>query len=267
MSDAVVLVSGLSPDTTQQSLEHFLSFCGKIKSITKTDKTATVEFEKSSAAKTSLMLDGGSLDGVAIRVTAPESAKAAGEAAPRPTSAEGDEVRQDDKPHSAKIAEMLGHGYVLTDAAVTRAIELDQKHGISSKFLTWFQKLDDKYSLQTRAATAHSNVQTRASTLDAKTGASAKMGSLMSTGMSYYEKALASPHGAKVREFYTNAKKEALDVHQEARRIAEEKAGRPIWQQTLPRMSADAPPPAPPADAAAAAPEAAGAAPGFEVKS
>lgn len=41
----------------------------------------------------------------------------------------------------------------------------------------------------------------------------------------YYAKAMASPLGLKVKEFYTTTSKQVRDIHEEARRIAaEEKA-------------------------------------------
>lgn len=38
--------------------------------------------------------------------------------------------------------------------------------------------------------------------------------------MKYYSKAIASPLGQKVRDFYTSTSKQILDIHQEASRIA-----------------------------------------------
>jgi LPS O-antigen subunit length determinant protein (WzzB/FepE family) len=39
----------------------------------------------------------------------------------------------------------------------------------------------------------------------------------------YYAKALASPIGQKVYAFYTSTQKQVLDIHEEAKRIKEEK--------------------------------------------
>lgn len=42
----------------------------------------------------------------------------------------------------------------------------------------------------------------------------------------YYTRALSSPFGQKVKAFYTSTSKQVLDIHEEARRIAEtQKAG------------------------------------------
>jgi len=37
----------------------------------------------------------------------------------------------------------------------------------------------------------------------------------------YYAKAIASPLGQKVQSFYTTTSKQVMDIHEEARRIAE----------------------------------------------
>lgn len=48
--------------------------------------------------------------------------------------------------------------------------------------------------------------------------------------LQYYTKALSSPFGQKVRDFYTKTSKQVLDIHEEAKRLsAEQKA-----QSTVP---------------------------------
>jgi hypothetical protein len=61
----------------------------------------------------------------------------------------------------------------------------------------------------------------------------------------YYQKALASPIGQKVMSFYTNTSKEVIDIHEEARRIADENK----TATTTPPASGQ-PPPAPTTQAA-----------------
>ena len=60
----------MSPTTTEQHLSDFFTFCGKISSIAfdAAAHTATIHFEKPQAAKTAIMLNGGTLDGVHIAV-------------------------------------------------------------------------------------------------------------------------------------------------------------------------------------------------------
>lgn len=223
MSNSVV-VSGLSPTTTEQGLNDFFSFCGKIKSIERHEKNATIVFEKESAAKTSLMLDGGTLDNAVIQVTIPA---ASGDPQPSgsPTTPEpGDHevIKQEDKPRSAIAAEYLAHGYILGDQAIAKAIALDQKHGISAKFSNCFHKIQER-AMKTTPAPA--NAGATPSPAPAK-----NLSSLINWSQPYYEKALNSKQGAKVKEFYTTTSKQVLDVHSEARRIAEEKTGHSIFQ-------------------------------------
>lgn len=51
----------------------------------------------------------------------------------------------------------------------------------------------------------------------------------------YYSKALGTPFGQKVRAFYTTTSKQIQDIHEEARRIADEnKAAAPAPAGTTP---------------------------------
>ncbi|POW11722.1 hypothetical protein PSTT_05032 [Puccinia striiformis] len=190
-SAATVNVSGISETTTEHSLNEFFSFCGKIKSIQRTEKSATIVFEKESAAKTSLMLDGGTLDNSVIQVTLPASSGSSETPASPTTPGEHDELKQEDKPRSAIAAEYLAHGYILGDQAVAKAIALDQKHGISAKFSTYFHKI------QERAAKAKPATPTLDATAAPLAAPAKGLSSLMGWSQQYYEKALASKHGAK----------------------------------------------------------------------
>lgn len=54
-------VAGLAPETTEEKLHDFFSFCGKLVSVQKSGSTADITFEKLSAMRTSLMLNGGTV--------------------------------------------------------------------------------------------------------------------------------------------------------------------------------------------------------------
>ena len=43
---------------------------------------------------------------------------------------------------------------------------------------------------------------------------------------SYFEQALGTPTGQRVRNFYASGNKQVMDVHNEARRLADMKAGK-----------------------------------------
>ena len=45
-------------------------------------------------------------------------------------------------PPAVVAAEYLARGYTLSDQILQRAIELDQQHGISNRFLSYIQNLD-----------------------------------------------------------------------------------------------------------------------------
>lgn len=64
---------------------------------------------------------------------------------------DSDEITQEEKPRSRIIAEYLAHGYVVGDVAAQRAIDLDQKHGVSNRFLATLQTLDEKTKATTKA--------------------------------------------------------------------------------------------------------------------
>ncbi|KDN37532.1 hypothetical protein K437DRAFT_259769 [Tilletiaria anomala UBC 951] len=152
---ATVQVTGLSATTTKQSLEEYFSFCGSIASSSieidadVADKQkATVTFLKSSAASNAAMLNGGQLDGTTVHVAIPcaEASVATKGVHTVPivntSFAAGYKLAQEDKPHSAIVAEVLAHGYKLSDDITKRAIELDNKHGLSTQFRSYLEHID-----------------------------------------------------------------------------------------------------------------------------
>ncbi|KAI1423500.1 major facilitator superfamily transporter [Xylaria sp. FL1777] len=88
---------------------------------------ATVTFEKETAAKTAQLLNNTELDSSQIAVTAANGQS--DDAAPHTASADRDtdHITQEEKPRSRILAEYLAHGYVIGDAAIERAIDLDHK--------------------------------------------------------------------------------------------------------------------------------------------
>ena len=134
-------------------------FCGKISKVefNQEQHTATIHFEKPSAAKTALMLNGGTLDGAHLTIIS-DAAEAKEEGAHHE-----EHIDQSDKPRAGSecslsschqeggrstrswrqvAAEYLAKGYTLSDQILQRAIELDKQHGISNKFLSYIQSLD-----------------------------------------------------------------------------------------------------------------------------
>ena len=126
-----------------------------------------------------------------------------------------EDITQEDKPRSRIVAEYLAHGYVLSDGAIQRAIALDNKHGVSSRFTNALANFDEKYKATDKAKG-----------LDASYGISDKAATGWRGLSSYFEKALGTPTGQKLAAFYTSSDKQVRDIHTEARRLADLKAGK-----------------------------------------
>ncbi|WVQ85455.1 hypothetical protein IAT38_007620 [Cryptococcus sp. DSM 104549] len=274
-------VSGLAPETTEDKLHDFFSFCGKLVAVQKTGSTADITFEKLSAMRTSLMLNGGTLDGAHLEVTS--TADVEKTPSVLPTSATSSTpigegtgaLEQEDKPKAAIVAEYLAHGYVLGDHIVQKAIDVDHKQGISSRFLNFFNSLDSTVGGKVvgENKTVTGKLQEHAAALGAKTREVDQNRGISSKFNDYYSKVFGTPLGQKVVKFYTTTQKQVLDVHEEAKRIAEEKkrgqagpatvpAGEPgsslpssdVKSAEVPSASGAAVPPVVPVTAAAPAP-------------
>jgi hypothetical protein len=189
---------------------------GKITDIkvtpgTNDTKDATVVFEKETAARTAQLLNNTQLGGVQISVTAGDD-KGADTAAPvgGDEARDSDEITQEQKPRSRILAEYIAHGYMIGDAALQRSIELDQKHGVTSRFFSTLQSFDQKY---------HATDRARAT--DESYGISRSATNVWNTLGSYFEKAASSPTGQKIVKFYEDGSRQVQDIHTEARRLAD----------------------------------------------
>jgi len=232
-----VHVAGLSPETSEDKVKDFFLFCGAISSLKKEGNTADITFQKESAARTALMLNGGTLDGAHLEVTSAAAPVAGSTSLPTDANASTpigassstvDEhgITQEDKPKAGIMAEYLAAGYHVSDLLIQRAIEVDHKQGISSKFLAYMEKLDSKVG-STVANEPNAKVSgviggtlaqatNKAKEIDQQRGIS-------SFFLDYYSKAMNTNTGQKVLQFYTSTTKQVKDVHEEAVRIASEK--------------------------------------------
>ncbi|KAF8630867.1 hypothetical protein AX17_005226 [Amanita inopinata Kibby_2008] len=212
-----VNVSGISPTTTEDKLHDFFTFCGKISSIDHKEKNATIQFEKLSAAKTALMLNGGTLDGSTLTVTSDSLPQEETEAIK-----EGQPIDQSEKPRAGIAAEYLAKGYTLSDNILQRMIEFDSKQGISSRFIDYIHSLDT--SLGARALgpdqTISGKVQATVGSATQQAKAVDEQKGYSKIANDYYARAISSPLGQKVKAFYTSTTKQVHDIHEEARRIA-----------------------------------------------
>ncbi|KAL8825804.1 MAG: hypothetical protein Q9170_007651 [Blastenia crenularia] len=226
MSSTVVHVKNIAQQTSEKEVRDFFSFCGKITSLSVTPssdaadspQSATVTFEKETAAKTALLLDNTQLGSSQVQVSSAANLEdiagkpSAGDEAHRDES----DISQEDKPRSRIVAEYLAHGYTISDNAIQRAIALDNKHGVSNRFTNALTTFDSKYKATDRAKG-----------IDASYGISEKASRGWAGLSSYFEKAVNTPTGQKLAAFYTQSDKQVRDIHAEARRLADLKGGKP----------------------------------------
>lgn len=188
---------------------------GKIQSLTVTPEgttqSASVTFEKETAAKTALLLDNTQLGPSQVNVTAAASSSTSAKSG----DTQNDDIAQEDKPRSRVVAEMLAHGYVIGDSAIQRAISLDQQHGISNRFTTALTQFDQRFKATETAQG-----------LDQKYNISQRATEGWKGLYSYFDKAQNTPTGQRLRAFYDQGQKQVLDVHNEARHLANLKAGK-----------------------------------------
>jgi len=208
-----VTVKNIAAKTEDKEIKDFFSFCGKITSIDVTTegetKSATVTFEKETAAKTALLLNHTKLGATEISVT---STSPDDDSTGPTTNAERDtdEITQEEKPRARILAEYLAHGYLVADTGLKRAIALDEKHGVTQRFLGTLNTLDQKVHATDRAKTA-----------DASYGITSRANSLLTGLSSYFEKASHTPTGKRIVDFYTTSQRQVADIHNEAKRLAD----------------------------------------------
>jgi len=168
-----------------------------------------------SAAKTALLLDSTQLGPSQVHVTTAASISDIAALTSATAGAGEDDIAQEDKPRSRIVAEYLAHGYVLSDGVIQKAIALDNKHGISNRFTTALAAFDQKYKATDKAKS-----------VDASYGVSNKAMGAWNGFNSYFEKAMGTPTGQKVRSIYLQGDKQVRDIHAEARRLANLKEGK-----------------------------------------
>lgn len=203
-------------------------------------QSATVSFEKATAAKTALMLNGGSLDGANISVTS-EVEHTDEVEADHPEGTASPTIEQHQKPRAGIAAEYLAKGYLLSDSILQRAIDMDQKQGISKRFLNYLNSIDTTAGQKAFKPKAEGETHptfsqgalAQAKNFDEQKGISR-------TATDYYTKAFSTPFGQKVKAFYSTTTKQVLDIHEEARRIADAQKS----SQTAPAAATTEVPPA-----------------------
>ncbi|RDA90916.1 hypothetical protein CP533_4447 [Ophiocordyceps camponoti-saundersi (nom. inval.)] len=215
-----VIVKNIAPSTSDTEVKDFFSFCGKIADFSVTgsggeSKTAEVTFEKDAAMKTAVLLNNTQLGPNHISVACAsgdvnDDDAADGSHKHVERNADDMNLSQEEKPRARVIAEYMANGYVIGDAAIQRAIQLDNKHGVSSRFVNTLQNLDRKYHASDRAKATNESygISQRANTWYNGIG-------------SYFERASNTPTGRKLVKFYEDGARQVQDIHVEARRLAD----------------------------------------------
>lgn len=224
---ATVHVKNLSQQTSEAQIRDFFSFCGKISDLSVTpdssaadsSQSAAVTFEKEAAARTALLLDNTQLGPAQVQVSLASSLDDLGAKVPQAESStdvkDEHDITQEDKPRSRIMAEYLAQGYVISDKAIERALQLDQQHGISARFTTALKDFDSRFHLTERAQA-----------VDKQLGVTDRA-VLAWRGMhSYFDQAMGTPTGRRLRTFYETGNKQVMDVHNEARHLADLKSGK-----------------------------------------
>ncbi|KAL2175025.1 uncharacterized protein P884DRAFT_229051 [Thermothelomyces heterothallicus CBS 202.75] len=226
-----VHVKNIGAQTEDKEIKDFFSFCGKISSIDITSegetKSATVNFEKETAARTALLLNHTQLGGNEITVTGdnvstPPPQESSADAAERGADDVSSVLTQEEKPRSRILAEILAHGYLVADQGLQKAIALDEQHNITARFVKTLRQLDER---------THATDHARAA--DASYGITQRASSLLTGLNSYFEKASNTPTGKRIVDFYTTSQRQVQDIHNEARRLAElkkEEAGGSLYK-------------------------------------
>ncbi|KAF8053919.1 hypothetical protein FPV67DRAFT_1442950 [Lyophyllum atratum] len=236
MTLATVHVSNIAAGTSERDVSNFFSFCGKINSIKLTPSSgavdaplsATITFERESAAKTAVLLDGTPLNNQPLTVSAAHTIDdiAGSHLAPSGDIGPDGEILQENKPRTAVMAEYLAAGYNIGDTVLQKGIDFDKKTSFTTKFASYltnaFNTIDSKVHVTEKAKAADSQYHITEKAVNATTGL-----------QRYFEHALGTPTGQKVRNFYQTGAEQVLDIHNEAKRLADLKIQKKRQSQDL----------------------------------
>lgn len=244
-----VTVSHVPNSVSATKLQEFFAFCGLIESVEPlgTDgagfSSYRVSFTLEKALSTALLLNEAELDNVEIAVsedTLPPysaSTQRAGVSekeyndnkVQHDSISTGDlsydDVPQEEKPKLAIFAQLLASGYHLSDKVIDKAVTIDQRNGFSTKFKSFLVNLDSKYFHTDDPQSSSSQGIEKAQNLLNSISETFQKLKYLQALQGYFDKASASPYGAKVHSFYKQVSKEVRDVHEEAKRLNLIRAG------------------------------------------
>lgn len=163
-----VIVSNVPDKVTPAELIKFFSFAGRVSDLRPLSEKGKyqVVFEDPKAVSTALVLNDAELDNTFIRVdedleltdgetgVAPQQGGVEKERQEDIQATLSDaygqirhkhsaDLHQEDKPKYAVLAELLSHGYSLSDDVVKKAADLDKKNGLSDNYQNFIKSLNE----------------------------------------------------------------------------------------------------------------------------
>lgn len=223
-----IIVSNVPQAVSEEEVSQFFQFCGKIDNIEQVNSTTgsyKVTFASANALSTATLLNGAQMGGSPVTVETLDenkSGKDISDAASAEIGQNGD-IPQEIKPKSQIFAEYLSQGYILGDSLVSKAVEYDQKNGLSDKFNRFISDLNTKYKLPEK----QQQLQQTTEGLDNKYKITESL-------TKYYNDFQQTSLGHKIHDFYTNAVNDSLQIHAEAKRLADLKKTQAVAQGAIP---------------------------------
>lgn len=133
-----------------------------------------------------------------------------------PVHSDGRPFSQSEKPRTRILAEYLAYGYHISDQIIEKGIEFDKTNGISAAFQRVLKNFDDNFASWDNKH----HVSERAVRTDEKHHFLDQAKHALNSLESYFEKALGTKRGLKLRQFYEEGNKSVHDVHNEAKHLA-----------------------------------------------
>jgi len=210
MSDAQeirsVLVTNISPAANEKTVSDFFSFCGKISKLYlkkeegKETSSAIIQFETESAAKTALLLTNALIVDRPITVAAhessvnvptPSSPQVTGQSVPESFGSPAEQanittrdfggIPDNQRTKTSVVASLLASGYVLTENALDKAKEIDEKNHLSSRAQVALdqvrvkaQEIDTQLGITEKATMVKNTITETAKKVDTELGLSEK---------------------------------------------------------------------------------------------
>lgn len=221
----LVVVKDIAPASSEKTVKDFFTFCGKIKEfeLQKDDhsgkQTALILFEREPAAKTATLLTNALIDDSNITVEPYfKDAIVIG-------SDDAHDGSQESKPKSRIIAEYLAAGYQLHDQVISKALEYDEKYGVSEKVKSYLSHLQSTVKHLDEQYKVTETVTTKAGELDEKYHVQGKV-------MATVETVKQHPVTQQFQGLATQTYTQVLAVHEDAKRIAAEKKAAALVAQS-----------------------------------